>query len=95
MQMDENLIEVLDVADIPDNNQSEKDEPEIKVNVFEYKSISCSEPFEASIEDYQSWRFIIMAVYAYVILAWYQWRQEDNLVLICLQESLTTIFIGC
>ena len=39
MQMDENIIEVLDVAEIPDNNQSEQEEPEIKVNLFDNKSI--------------------------------------------------------
>ena len=40
MQMDENIIEVLDVAEIPDNNQSEKEEPEIKVNLFDNKHLS-------------------------------------------------------
>ena len=39
MQMDENLVEVLDVAEIPENNQSEKEEPEIKVNLFDCRSM--------------------------------------------------------
>ena len=39
MQMDENIIEVMDDAEIPDNNQSEKEEPEIKVSSFDHKSM--------------------------------------------------------
>ena len=79
MQMDENIIEVLDVAEIPDNNQSEKDEPEIKVNLFDYKNIWFLESSNFYTGDFKSWKILINAVYDSDLPAWYEWRQEDNL----------------
>ena len=51
MQMDGNVIEVLDVAELPDNNQSEKDEPEIKVSLLDYKRNYCLHSSNSQIGD--------------------------------------------
>ena len=36
--MDEKIIEVMDDAENPDNNQSEKEEPEIKVSSLDTRA---------------------------------------------------------